>query len=184
MMANKPQLMIFGGWSFTSQYSNIMIYDIEKDEWVDPEISHEIPKWNLSGVMAPSIPSWKYFIFGGSVGSFEEGGNRTNSRYVDDSFVLDIDTLSWNAINLENDENSRVVLKPKARESSSIFYDSNESRVIIFGGWANNWLNDLWALNVSTITGPPYAIFNLKPSLGPLTGKTKVFIDGDGFKDT
>jgi dynein heavy chain len=40
--------------------------------------------------MAASIPSWKYFIFGGSVGSFEEGGNRTNSRFVDDSWVLDV----------------------------------------------------------------------------------------------
>ena len=39
-------------------------------------------------------------------------------------------------------------------------------------------------MNVSTITGPPYAIFKLKPALGPLTGKTKIKIEGDGFKDT
>lgn len=68
MMANKPLLMIFGGWSFSSQYSNTIIYDIEKDEWIDPELTHEIPKWNAGGIMTPSIPSWKYFIFGGSVG--------------------------------------------------------------------------------------------------------------------
>lgn len=81
-----------------------MIDDIEKDEWVDPEIAHEIPKWNLSGIMAQSIPSWKYFVFGGSVGSFEEGGNRTNYHFVDDSFVFDMDTLSWSSINLEGDD--------------------------------------------------------------------------------
>lgn len=40
----------------------------------------------------------------------------------------------------------------------------------------------MWALNVSTITGPPYAIFGIKPNLGPLTGKTKVKINGEGFK--
>lgn len=40
--------------------------------------------------MAPSIPSWKYFIFGGSVGSFEEGGNRTVSKVVDESFYFDL----------------------------------------------------------------------------------------------
>lgn len=68
-----------------------MIYDIEKNEWVDPEISHESPKWNFNAILAPSIPSWKYFIFGGSIGSFEEGGNRTTSRYVEDTFYLDID---------------------------------------------------------------------------------------------
>jgi dynein heavy chain len=78
----------------------------------------------------------------------------------------------------------KVQLRPKPRESSSIFYDSGESRVLVFGGWANNWLSDLWSLNVSTITGPPYAIFKLKPALGPLTGKTKIKIEGDGFKDT
>jgi len=50
--------------------------------------------------MAPSIPSWKYFIFGGSVGSFEEGGNRTGSRFVDDVFYLDVEKLKWSYIDL------------------------------------------------------------------------------------
>lgn len=72
-----------------------MIFDIEKRQWIDPEISHEVPKWNLTGIMVPSIPSWKYFIFGGSVGTFEEGGNRTGSRITDDTFVLDVDTKKW-----------------------------------------------------------------------------------------
>lgn len=72
-------------------------------------------------------------------------------------------------------------MNPKARENPAIFYDQNESRVIIHGGWNNNWLNDVWSLNVSTITGPPYAIFGISPKLGPLTGKTKVKITGDGF---
>jgi dynein heavy chain len=62
-----------------------------------------------------------------------------------------------------------------------MFYDMNESRVVIHGGWANNWLSDIWSLNVSTITGPPYAIFGITPNLGPLTGKTKVTINGEGF---
>ena len=40
--------------------------------------------------MAPAIPFWKFFVFGGSVGNFEEGGNRTLSRMSDDSYVLDL----------------------------------------------------------------------------------------------
>jgi dynein heavy chain len=40
------------------------------------------------------------------------------------------------------------------------------------------------SVNVSTIIGPPYAIKSLKPQLGPLTGKTKIIITGDGFKDS
>jgi len=55
---------------------------------------------------------------------------------------------------------------------------------MIHGGWKNDWLNDMWSLNVSTITGPPYAIFDMEPKLGPLTGKTKVVIIGDGFTDS
>jgi dynein heavy chain, axonemal len=42
----------------------------------------------------------------------------------------------------------------------------------------------MWGMNVSSITGPPYAIFSIKPSLGPLTGKTKVEICGEGFKNS
>jgi len=39
-------------------------------------------------------------------------------------------------------------------------------------------------LSVATITGPPYAIYSLDPALGPLTGKTRIVITGDGFKDS
>ncbi len=90
--------MMFGGWSYNSQFANIMLYDIEGNKWVDPEVAHEVPKWNHSGIMAPAIPSWKYFIFGGSVGSFEEGGNRTGSRFVDDAYVLDVDSKKWQLV--------------------------------------------------------------------------------------
>jgi len=93
--------MIFGGWNSSTQFSNIMIYEIEKNEWVDPEIVHNSPKWNMSAALAPSIPSWKYFIFGGSFGSFEEGGNRTYAHMSDEAHVLDIDTLQWSDLQLE-----------------------------------------------------------------------------------
>ncbi len=42
----------------------------------------------------------------------------------------------------------------------------------------------MWSLNVSMIVGPPYAIYTLRPQLGPLTGKTRIQIAGDGFKDS
>lgn len=89
-------------------------------------------------------------------------------------------------MSLENEDSKDKSnsVRPRPRESTAMFYDSTESRVIIFGGWANNWLNDMWALNVSSITGPPYAIFSIKPSLGPITGKTKITVIGDGFKDS
>lgn len=65
-----------------------------------------------------------------------------------------------------------------------MLFDGNDSRLVIFGGWSNNWLGDMVSLNVSSITGPPYAIYSIKPNLGPLTGKTRVVITGEGFKDS
>jgi len=45
-----------------------------------------------------------------------------------------------------------------ARESPGCFYNADEQRFYVFGGWANEWLNDMWMLPVGSITGPPYAI--------------------------
>jgi len=40
------------------------------------------------------------------------------------------------------------------------------------------------SLKVNMITGPPYAIYSIEPNMGPLTGKTRVKITGDGFRDS
>jgi dynein heavy chain, axonemal len=114
-LGTQDKLFIYGGWSYTSQFSNLWIYDIQTNEWFDPEISHDQPKWNHVGIMAPSIPSWKYFIFGGSVGSFEEGGNRTLSKVIDDTFYFDLLPQEWKTLPFEPEENGKIS-KPHARE--------------------------------------------------------------------
>jgi dynein heavy chain len=86
----------------------VYIYDIKNDAWIDPELSHEIPRWfhssiNVSAI--PNIPKWKYFIFGGSTGNFEEGGNRTTSKLSDDAYFLDIPdikNMAWHTINIKD----------------------------------------------------------------------------------
>jgi dynein heavy chain len=75
-----------------------MVYDIKNQAWIDPELSHETPRWNHVGIMVHAIPSSKYFIFGGSVGNFEEGGNRTVSSMSDASYVLDMKSMQWSPI--------------------------------------------------------------------------------------
>ncbi len=101
LLANKEKLFIFGGWNFIFQFNNMFVYDLEKKSWTDPEILHESPKWNFNGCLAPSIPSWKYFIFGGSSGSFFEGSNRTGSKYMNETWYFDIDHNKWVPIKLE-----------------------------------------------------------------------------------
>jgi len=75
-------------------------------------------------------------------------------------------------------------LTPHEREYASMVYDFKNYRLVIFGGWANEWRNDVYALNISSIVGPPYAITEVIPSLGQITGGSQVIVKGVGFKDT
>ena len=36
LLANKDKLLIFGGWNFILQFSNIFIYDLQTETWEDP----------------------------------------------------------------------------------------------------------------------------------------------------
>lgn len=71
---------------------------------------------------------------------------------------------------------------PIPREHPVIMYEQTEQQLIIFGGFCNYPINDQFGLNISKITGPEYAIYNISPILGPLTGKTRCVIKGEGFK--
>jgi dynein heavy chain, axonemal len=184
LFALGKKLYIFGGWNLETQYNDIATFDIETKEWGDPEIYGDIPRWNFSAVMVEAIPSWKYFIFGGEQGNFPEGGPRKFGTFVNSSCVLDIETMSWMVIKTEDDDGETAGYYPPEREYSSMIYDTKNYRLVIFGGWANEWLNDVHALNVSSIVGPPYAITEIIPNLGQLTGGTNIIVKGVGFKDT
>jgi len=134
--------------------------------------------------MVEAIPSWKYFVFGGEQGDFPEGGPRKFGAFVNSSSVLDIDTLTFMKIKTEDEESDDGPYLPPEREYSSMIYDSKNYRLVVFGGWANEWLSDVHALNVSSIVGPPYAITEIIPNLGQLTGGNQVIVKGVGFKDT
>lgn len=177
-------IYIYGGWNLETQYNTIAMFDIEKKEWSDPDIYHGLQRWNFCAVMVEAIPSWKYFIFGGEQGDFPEGGPRKFGTFVNSSCVLDIDTMSWMNIQTEDEDTEGGPYQPSEREYASMVYDSKNYRLIVFGGWANEWLSDVHALNVSSIVGPPYAITEIIPSLGQLTGGNIITIHGVGFKDT
>lgn len=66
---------------------------------------------------------------------------------------------------------------------TSLSYDSRNSRLLVFGGWANQWRGDIFALEVDSIVGPPYAITDIDPKMGPVTGKTFCRIQGIDFAD-
>ena len=183
MFAVGRKLYIYGGWNSENQFTNTITYNLDTNEWYDPDIYNETPRWNHCGIMVEAIPSWKYFIFGGETGDFPEGGPRNFGAFTNSACVLDIETMRWSTIFLEDTSVDGKPLMPSAREYSAMAYDGKESRLLIFGGWSNGWLNDLYSLNVSKITGPPYAITDIVPNLGQLSGNVPVIIKGVGFKD-
>jgi len=139
---------------------------LDKCEWSDPDIYNEIPRWNHSAIMVEAIPSWKYFIFGGETGDFPDGGPRRFGHCVNTACYLDIETMHWTTIQLEDGDANTKPLMPTSREYAAMAYDQEQSRLLVFGGWNNGWFNDLFALNVSKIVGPSYAITDIVPSLG------------------
>jgi len=165
--------------------SDMWIYNINEDEWIEPEFMYDIPRWNHADFMYAYPPHWKYFVFGGSTGIFEEGVDRNLGSFTNKLHVFDVEGDSWTGkcVQLELEEDapphSQPVM-PKARDSCKMIFFENQ--IVIYGGWNNKWLNDMWCLNTSKITGPKYAIYSITPKRGPVTGKTKINIKGVGFK--
>jgi dynein heavy chain, axonemal len=169
------KLYSFGGWNSETQYNNLIYYSFETKEWSDPDIYIDVSRWNHCSLMVEAIPSWKYFIFGGEATNFAEGQQRAFGQCVNTAAVLDLESYQWQHIEPENVE------RPENREYSAMFYDRNQ--LCIFGGWSNGWLNDMWTLNVSKIVGPSYAITEIDPPLGQLSGGDTVTIRGQGFRE-
>ena len=122
-------------------------------------------------MLVEAIPSWKFFIFGGEATHFAEGTARAFGEVVNTAYVLDLSTFKWELVQPESAENT-----PSPREYTAMFYDKNQ--LTIFGGWNNGWLGDMYSLNVSKIVGPPYAITEIDPPLGQLSGGDVVTIRG------
>jgi len=90
--------------------------------------------------------------------------------------------MRWNTIQLEDSDGKPF--RPPPREYAAMAYDHEQSRLLVFGGWNQGWFNDLHALNVSKIVGPSYAITEIIPNLGQLSGGVEVIIRGIGFNES
>jgi dynein heavy chain len=169
------KLYSYGGWNAESQYTNLLVFDLNTCEWNDPDIFNGVARWNHCAAMVEAIPSWKYFIFGGESTDFGEAQPRTFGGCVSSSCYMDLDTLNWQTIAPEDPE------CPEPREYSAMAYDERDRRLVIFGGWNNGWMKDLYALDVSKIVGPSYACTHISPPLGQISGGVEITLKGVGF---
>ncbi|QEE14600.2 Kelch repeat-containing protein [Promethearchaeum syntrophicum] len=126
------EIILFGGNrgnGDTSLLDTVWKYNISQSEWVEinPGLS-PISRYNHAMVYLPGNNS--ILLFGG----------RKNSDYtqLDDTWKYDLRTNTWEEI--------ICTPKPPARQFSSLTYDSQSERALLFGGFGQNeeHLNDLW----------------------------------------
>ena len=176
----ESSLYVFGGWNSTTQFADLHILDtvMEPPVWStvdDPHAKLSAPRWNHAACSVMAIPSWKLFVFGGTSG--ELTGNNPRGTYLNDIVVLDTGNNKWSYPEVLGEA-------PCPRADTSIEYDAKGSKLLVFGGWANEWFNDIRTLDVAHVVGPPYAIMDIYPNLGAITGGTQVEIGGIDFVNT
>lgn len=200
-------MIVIGGWSSSAQYNDVHILDCEKMAWSTvPEAKFGPFRWNHAGLSIPSVPNWQVFVFGGSGAASPETGdadaagagassssaaggkpgpggaaNKDKGAFLHDMHVLDTGSMRWSDLTTTAVSKGRGCF-PKHRADAQMCYDTVNKRIILFGGWANRWFNDAWALPVASIIGPPYAVLGVEPAIGPVTGQQKITVKGQGFE--
>ena len=193
------KIFIFGGWNHETQFNDLFMLDMTNKDWSDLDLSWSVPRWNLSMQLVRGLPNNKLFVFGGSVD--EEGEGRSLGTFDNQIGVLDMgpNSMCWDEPVLDEPlPATRAVMQagdsgvsgvknmhkfvPCPREHAAVMYDETDSRLVLFGGWSHRWHDDVWSIDVSAIIGPPYAVYSVSPALGPVSGKTKIQISGEGFQ--
>ncbi|RHX98957.1 hypothetical protein DYB25_012806, partial [Aphanomyces astaci] len=168
-------LFVFGGWNCTTQFNDLHIFDTETSCWSSVDgshMNHTSPRWNHSSCAVLAIPNAKIFCFGGVLGQMNEYG--APGMFANDISVLDTGTFAWTVPEING-------TPPAPRADTTLAYDDKGSRLMICGGWANLWFNDVFSLDVSCVVGPPYAITGVRPSFGAITGGLLLILEGIDF---
>jgi len=165
------KFVIFGGQDNVEMKRDIHYMDVETMTWAEESgLSPQIYGFDLCNHYAgaiESVPNYKVFCIFGKTGLLE---------YSNDVQVMDVGNMQWEEPKVEG-------ARPAPREDTAVAYDDKTCRLLFFGGWANHWLSDLWALNVSPIIGPPYACSHCSPLIGPVFGETLLTIKGIQFRN-
>lgn len=169
------KIFIFGGWNSVEQFSDLFILDTTLNTWQSVDSFTLDPRWNHTACSVEAIPNWKIFIFGGCTGNLQQT-KRAQGNFSNQVLVLDSGTTLFNTPSIAGKA-------PPPRSDTDLGYDTKGSRLVFIGGWSNQWLNDVYTLDVGAVVGPPYAIVGVYPESGPVTGGQEVTIKGIDFVD-
>uniref|UniRef100_A0A671S8C3 Host cell factor 2-like n=1 Tax=Sinocyclocheilus anshuiensis TaxID=1608454 RepID=A0A671S8C3_9TELE len=149
------RILVFGGMVEFGQYTN-SLYELQASRWLWKKLKPRPPR-NAS-LPCPRIGhsftlhANKCYLFGGMANDSEDP-NGNIPRYLDDFYELELQVQSgvkgWNIPETKGGG-------PSAREShSSVVYcgkGGSGPKLYIFGGMCGHRLNDLWQLDIETMT--------------------------------
>ncbi len=175
--AVEKKIYIFGGSNSMEQFNDLHCLDTTCDPpmWTKLNCDLKVPTWNLAACSVVAIPSWKIFTFGGITGTLSD--QERLGTMVNDAGILDTGSGRWIVPQIEG-------RAPVPCCDTCMTYDPKGSRLLVFGGWSTIWHGELYTLDVGNIVGPPYAITDMTPQMGPITGGTEVSIIGIDFINT
>ncbi|CAK4711321.1 unnamed protein product [Aphanomyces euteiches] len=169
----QQKLFVIGGWNSVKQFNDLFVLDLTTKTWSAPDAKLPVPTWNHACVGVQAVPHWKIFMFGGNSGDLNESGN-SQGTYLNNVSVLDTGAMQWRQPPLKGES-------PLPRADTAVVYDPASYKVLLFGGWANRWFGDFHILQVNEIVGPPYSVSAIVPASGPITGNSKVKVEGFNF---
>ncbi|CAM9266952.1 unnamed protein product [Chrysoparadoxa australica] len=174
----KENLLMCGGWNSVQQLDDLFVLDSQTWTWTKAESGSGPewgpPRWNHAAVAIKAMPHWKVFVFGGNSGNLADSGS-PQGEYLNDLCVLDTGTNTWSKPIVTGEV-------PAPRADTQVIFDAENSRLLLFGGWADKWFGELCVCSVGEVVGPPYSLESMTPTTGPLTGGTNTIITGLGFQ--
>eukprot|EP00957_Ditylum_brightwellii_P206103 15346827-Ditylum_brightwellii.AAC.1 len=182
-----------GGWSASHQFDDLYILERETLAWSCPKAaqgpeSWGAQRWGFSAVSVFAVPYWKIFVFGGNSGNLD--ASRPQGTHLNDIQVLksiisqsgtDSSGMSWSRPKIADSAD-----KPTPRADTEMFYSDDLGKLVLFGGWSNQWHDEVYTCEARDIVGPPYNIFSIQSpewssATGPVTGDSDMILNGKGL---
>ena len=143
--------------------------------WTNAEIDIGLKRWSHAACSVKAIPNWRMFVFGGATLPSD------SAQTTQHSFDAEVQVLDMSTMRISKPE--VIGAPPLPRSDTPIVYDTKNSRLLVFGGWAGEWLRRLlhdghWAHRWSPICN--HGHFSVQ---GPITGGAKTTITGIDFVD-